>query len=243
MNATIIPPRIRVGNRMTEALIESLPDLEPGDPMVLTGITWAMYERLLVERDRIRPGVRLTYDRGRLEIMTVSRIHERWKGVLARLLEMLTLELRIPLVCGGSLTIRREDLARGLEPDECYYIQNALKMVEMRELDFTVDPPFDLVIEVEQSRTIGTRLPVLDELGVREVWLYNGKTLRMLHRQPEGGYHEATTSVALPQLLPADWERFMSRMGELNDTAIVQEFVDWVRKTLISKTALPPANP
>ncbi|HEX3150738.1 MAG TPA: Uma2 family endonuclease [Gemmataceae bacterium] len=240
MSTATIPPRIRAGNRMSEALIEALPDLEPGDPMVLTGVTWAMYERLLVERDRIRPGVRLTYDRGRLEIMTVSRIHERWKGVLRRLLERLTDELQIPIVCGGSLTIRRADLERGLEPDECYYVQNALQMVEMRELDFTVDIPFDLVIEVEQSRTIGSRLPVLDQLGVPEVWLYNGKSLRILQRQPDGGYRDAATSMAFPQLLPADWERFMSRMGELDDMAIVREFMDWIRTTLIPR--LSPDN-
>src|SRR5687768_12899137 len=101
MSTATIPARYRTGQRMTEALIEALPDLdlEPGEPIVLTGVSWGMYERLLVERDRLRPGVRLTYDRGRLEVMTVSRIHERWKGVLGRLIEALTMELRIPLVC------------------------------------------------------------------------------------------------------------------------------------------------
>jgi Uma2 family endonuclease len=232
------PPRYRVGERMTEALIQALPDLEPGDPMVLTGVSWAMYERLLAERDRVRPGVRLTYDRGRLEIMTVSRIHERWKGVLARLIEALTQELRIPLVCGGNLTIRREDLERGLEPDECYYVQNALAMVPMRELDFTRDPPFDLVVEVEQSRTIGSRLGVLDALGVREVWLYNGQSVRVLHRQPAGGYWEGPASAAFPQLPPAELGQFLSRIGQVDDTTLVLEFVDWVRRTLVP----PPAS-
>ena len=240
MSTAAIPPRVRAGTRLAEALIEALPDLEPGEPMVLVGVPWAMYERLLVERDRIRPGVKLTYDRGRLEIMTVSRIHERWKGILARLIESLTLELRVPIVSGGNLTIRREDLERGLEPDECYYVQNARAMVPMRELDFTRDPPFDLVIEVEQSRNIGSRrLGVLDDLGVREVWLYNGQTLRILHRQPEGGYQDRPVSAALPQVPPADWERFLARVGQVDDTKLVLEFVDWVRRTLTP----PAANP
>ena len=60
MSTAALPPRYRVGERMIEALIQSLPDLEPGEPMVLTGVSWANYERLLVERDRLRPGVRLT---------------------------------------------------------------------------------------------------------------------------------------------------------------------------------------
>jgi Uma2 family endonuclease len=234
MSTATIPPRIRAGTRMAEALIEALPDLEPGEPMVLTNIPWAAYERLLVERDRLRSSVKLTYDRGRLEIMTVSRVHERWKGVLSRLIEALTFELRIPIVAGGNLTIRREDLERGLEPDECYYVQHALEMVPMRELDFTRDPPFDLAIEVEQSRNIGSaRMAVLDALGVREVWLYNGRTLRVLHRQPAGGYEEQPFSAALPQVPPNELERFLSRIGQVDDTTLTLEFVDWIRKTLV----------
>lgn len=239
MNTAALPPRFRAGGRMIEALIQSLPDLEPGEPMVLTGVSWAMYERLLVERDRVRPGVRLTFDRGRLEIMTVSRIHERWKGVLARLIERLAEELLIPIVCGGNLTIRREDLERGLEPDECYYVQNALQMVPMKELDFTRDPPFDLVVEVEQSRTIASRLPVLGALGVREVWLYNGRSLRVLHRQPDAEYRDGPTSAAFPQVPPAELERFLGRVGQIDDTALVLEFIDWVRRTLTPPTANP----
>jgi Uma2 family endonuclease len=239
MSTATTRPGYRVGERMVQALIASLPDLEPGDPMVLTGVSWAMYQRLLVERDRLRPGVRLTYDRGRLEIMTVSRVHERWKGVLARLIERLTEELRIPLVSGGNLTISREDLERGLEPDECYYVQHALEMVPLRELDFTRDPPFDLAIEVEQSRNIGSRrLSVLDDLGVREVWLYNGRSLRALHRQTEGGYEERPTSAAFPQLPLAELGRFLARIGQVDDTTLALEFVDWVRKTLVP----PPAQ-
>jgi len=240
MSTATVPPRIRAGIRMAEALIEALPDLEPGEPMILIGVPWAMYERLLVERDRLRPGVKLTYDRGRLEIMTVSRVHERWKGVLARLIETLTQELRIPLVSGGNLTIRREDLERGLEPDECYYVQNARAMVPMRELDFTRDPPFDLVIEVEQSRPIGeARLSVLDNLGVREVWSFNGRALRVLHRQPEGGYQERPASAAFPQLPPAELDRFLGRVGQVDDTTLVLEFVAWVRQTLSPPAAHP----
>jgi Uma2 family endonuclease len=239
MSSATIPPVYRAWSPTHEAIIEDLPDLKPGEPMVLTGVPWAAYERLLVDRDRLHPGVRLTYDRGRLEIITVSRVHERWKGVLARLLEAFTFELRIPIVAGRNLTIRREDLERGLEPDECYYVQHALDMVSMRELDFTRDPPFDLAIEVEQSRNVGSaRLAVLDARGVGEVWLYNGRALRVLHRQAKGGYEERPASAALPQLPLVELERFLTRIGEVDDTTLTLEFVDWVRKTLVP----PPAQ-
>jgi Uma2 family endonuclease len=239
MSITALPPRYRVGERMIEALIQSLPDLEPGEPMVLTGVSWPNYERLLVERDRLRPGVRLTFDRGRLEIMTVSRMHERWKSVLARLVETLALAQRIPHVCSGNLTIRREDLERGLEPDVCYYVQNAARMIEMRELDLTRDPPFDLVIEAEYSNTIDRRLSLLDSLGVQEVWRYNGKLLRVMLRGAAGGYEEATVSRAFPQLPLTDLQRFLDRMGTTDDTTLAREFFEWAQRELVPL----PANP
>lgn len=233
MSAVTIAPRERAGKRFAETLLETLPDLELNEPMVLHGVPWDMYERLLVERDSVRKDVRLTYDHGRLEIMTVSRTHERWKSVLARLVEMFTFALRIPLVCSGNLTIRRQDLERGLEPDVCYYVQNANAMSEVRELDLSRDPPFDLVLEVEYSQTIDTRLPILDALGVREVWRYDGTSLRVLLRQPTGGYLVAAASAAFPQLPLHELERFLRRAGTVNDTTLSWEFFEWVRNTLV----------
>jgi Uma2 family endonuclease len=198
-----------------------------------------MYERLLIERDKIRKDIRLTYDHGRLEIMTVSRTHERWKSVLARLLEMFAFALRIPLVSSGNLTIRRQDLARGLEPDVCYYVQNANAMSEVRELDLSRDPPFDLVLEVEYSQTVETRLPILDSLGVNEVWRFDGNKLRVLLRQPQGGYRETTKSAAFPQLPIAEFEGFLRRTGTMNDTELAWQFFEWVQRTLVP----PAANP
>lgn len=239
MSAGTLAPRERAGIRFAETLLETLPDLELSEPMVLHAVPWDMYERLLVERDNVRKDVRLTYDRGRLEIMTVSRTHERRKTVLARLVDMFAFALRIPIAGSGNLTIRREDLERGLEPDVCYYVQNADTMSEIRELDLSRDPPFGLVLEVEYSQTIDTRLPILDALGVREVWRYDGTTLQVLLRQPGGGYQVATASAAFPQLPLGELERFLRRAGTVDDTALSWEFFDWVRSTLVP----PPAQP
>src|SRR4051794_16762874 len=85
-------------------------------------VSWAAYVGI-GELLRDQP-IRLTYDRGSLEIMTTSREHERAKKLLARLVEALTVELDIDLTSGGSTTCRREELERGLEPDECYWIEH-----------------------------------------------------------------------------------------------------------------------
>jgi Uma2 family endonuclease len=67
--------------------------------------------RRFVWRDCLRLGrllrdrrLRMTYDRGTLEIMTLSSEHERWKHLLRRLVEALSEELRIEIAGFGSMT-------------------------------------------------------------------------------------------------------------------------------------------
>jgi len=125
--------------------------------VVLFGISWSTYEAILADVDN--PGGRLTYDNGTLEIMSPSLDHERAKSLIGRLIESLTLELELDIVSGGSTTFKRAGLHRGIEPDECYYIQNAAAVFSKEEIDLTVDPPPDLAIEVDISRSS------IDKLG------------------------------------------------------------------------------
>src|SRR3954452_18636163 len=93
-----------------------------GERFLLDGVTWDYYDRTLRELERQRRRVRVTYDRGRLEFMTLTQLHEFIKKTIARLIETYSVERGIPATGLGSLTCRREDLDRGLEPDECYYV-------------------------------------------------------------------------------------------------------------------------
>lgn len=49
----------------------------------------------------------------------------------------------------GSRTWNREDLARGLEPDQCYYIQNEVLVRKVEQIDLNQFPPPDLAIEID----------------------------------------------------------------------------------------------
>src|SRR5207248_3152347 len=91
---------------------------------LLYGQTWQDYERALAERDRLGRRYRITYDRGVLEIMPNSAAHERWKKLIACLLEAYCVTAGIPFAGLGQWTCRREDLDRGVDPDECYYVGN-----------------------------------------------------------------------------------------------------------------------
>src|SRR5262245_8136369 len=111
----------------------SSPDARPSsevrqEPRVrINNVSWEEYVaigEILVDR----PALRMTYSNGTLEIMTTSHEHEAWKMRLNRLLELLLDELEMAFTCAGNMTFQREDLKRGFEPDNCYWIANERRM-------------------------------------------------------------------------------------------------------------------
>src|SRR6476660_1416235 len=91
--------------------------------VLLAGISWFTYEALLADLED-RP-IRLTYDRGNLEIMAPTFNHERCKRKIGRMVETLAEEKGLAYISGGSTTFRMEVLEKGLEPDDCFYIEHA----------------------------------------------------------------------------------------------------------------------
>lgn len=192
---------------------------------LLHDVDWQFYKML---RDALpdRP-IRITYDHGNLEMMTVSREHERYKTLIGRLIEEFTATLDIPLESGGSTTWRREDLDRGLEPDECYYIRNEPLVCDKEEIDLSVDPPPDLAVEVEISRSLMNRVSIYAALGVPELWRYDGSRLRVCHLQ-NGAYVEQDRSLNLPLLEPSVVQRFLKLRETMRETACIRAFRDWL---------------
>src|SRR5439155_14822362 len=125
---------------------------------------WKMYQDFANALENRH--VRLTYDRGRLELMTLSFLHECSSNLLGRMIEALTEELDIPLKSAGSTTLDRRDLDKGLEPDQGYYIENEALVRDREDIDLNQDPPPDLVVEVDISRSSLNRLSIYAAMGV-----------------------------------------------------------------------------
>lgn len=128
--------------------------------MLLENISWDTYEALSEDLGEQPPGIHLAHDEGSLEITTVSHGHEHFGALIRRLIETLTLELDIPIRSGGSSTLKRKLKKKGLEPDACYWLQNEARMRGKRKLSLATDPPPDLAVEIEITRTIVDRLPI-----------------------------------------------------------------------------------
>jgi Uma2 family endonuclease len=200
--------------------------------IVLDGVSWDFYERLLREIGG-RP-LRVTYDQGRMEIMSPLPEHERPKTVIARLIEMLTYELDMPMLGLGSTTFRRKDKAKGLEPDECLYFRDEVRMRGCKRWNPKKDPPPQLVVEIDITSRSIDREPIYAALGVLEIWRHDGRRIQCLELT-EGVYRLRKHSLAFPFLQPAQLQQFVGMVPTRGETATIKAFATWVRKNGWSK--------
>ena len=198
-----------------------------GGSVVLHGISWKMYRRL--RKMRANYNIRMTYDRGELEIMSPSALHEGIATLLGSLIDVWTLELKIPLRSCRTMTIRRAALKRGFEPDNCYYVQHEPQMWDKKKINFKVDPPPDLAIEVELTRKLEKKTEIYAAFRVPELWCWSGNTLKVLELSPEGEYVARETSLCFPTFPIAKAQEIVRQLGAAHETELVLSFRDWVR--------------
>ncbi len=199
----------------------------PEQRLLLKGISWETYERLLAEHKE-SAGPRFTYDNGLLEIMVLSVEHEKPNRTLALLVEVLAEEFQIDLERVGSNTFKREDLRKGFEPDSAFYIQHAEAISGKKRIDLTQDPPPDLVIEIEVTSAALPRFPIFAAVGVPEVWYYDGNRVQIFTLEGER-YTEIEHSVALPPLSSIVATRFLKASEEMKSTAWLRMVREWAR--------------
>jgi Uma2 family endonuclease len=208
----------------------TVPRPPPGRWLRLSGVNWRTYTRLL-RAFAERPGIRLTYDRGELEIMAPMFAHDGDDWVLDHLVTALAEELGLSLCGGRSTTLRRRLRQRGIEADECYWIANAHRIQGIRRLDLRRDPPPDLAIEVDVTHSSLDRLAIYAVLGVPEVWRLADDVLTFHVLDADGHFTEAAASRSFPMLAPADLLGFLLRARAVGDRLpIVRDFRAWVRQ-------------
>lgn len=167
----------------------------PQERVLLHGITWQTFERLLADRGDTA-GVRLAYDQGTVELSMPSPEHAWYKGILTQIVDAIALARDLHYENLASTTCTRADLTRGFEPDACFYIQHADSIQAGQGLDLRVDPPPDLVIEIDITSPSLNKLPLYAALGVPEVWRYTRSGLHLYQRQGSD-YARITASTVL----------------------------------------------
>jgi len=164
--------------------------------VIMHGISWRTFQQLLADRGE-RGGVLLAYDRGTVELRMPSQEHEWIKTTLTQVVEAIGFARDLHYRNLGSTTFNREDLDRGFEPDACFNLEHADAVTPERQMDLVSEPPPDLVIEVDITRSSMDKLPIYAALGVPEIWRYvDGKV--EIWRLMGGEYTVMDASQVLP---------------------------------------------
>ena len=206
--------------------LDAIAHMPAGGRLILYDVSWEEYEQLLYElRDR---ALRVSYFRGRLEIMSPSLPHERPKDMLLRLVGALADELDLTLETAGSTTFKDEQLKMGAEPDTCFYVENAAQIIGREDIDLMTDPPPDVVVEIDiWSESVG-KMEFYAAIGVSEFWRYRKGRLYIYHLS-EQGYVEAPASRAFPLLTAEVLTRFLEQNKSDGQSATLRAFREWLR--------------
>ena len=168
----------------------------PGQRILLSDISWQELEDILQELGNNRNS-RIAYNQGVLEIMVPLPEHEISKVLISNLLEVILEELDIEFWCLGSTTFKNRLMLQGIEPDNCFYIQNEARIRRKETLDFTIDPPPDLAIEVDV--TSRTNPQIYRNLAVPELWRFERGNLQ-INVLIDGEYVSTEFSPLFPNL-------------------------------------------
>ncbi len=200
-----------------------------GQRAVLHRIAWQEFEGILEELGEHR-STRIAYYDGTLEIRMPLPEHERAKVIIGDLLKILLDELGLEWESLGSSTFKKQSMKAGIEPDDCFYIKNYAAMIGKKRLDLNVDPPPDLVIEVDL--TSDTQMSAYEALGVHEIWRFKQGKLIIATWQ-NGKYIESEVSLNFPNLpISKGISLFLGRSNEIPISAVRREFRQWLKENI-----------
>jgi Uma2 family endonuclease len=205
-------------------------DVQPGQYLTLRDISWAEFEAILDELGEHR-AARVAYFQEVLEIRMPLPEHEVNKELIGDMVKLLLDELELDWEPYGSTTFKRREMAAGLEPDDCFYIQNYRQMIGKRRLDLSVDPPPDLAIEIDV--TSKTQLSAYLALGVPELWCYDNDKLQVFVLG-ESEYVQVENSPTFGNLPIIEGILQFLKFSETEAASAVRRaFRQWVRETLL----------
>ena len=199
--------------------------------VILKNISWQTFETILTEMGEDRVS-RLAYDHGTLEIMTPLLPHEHNNRLIHNLIVALAEELNLNLKSVGSLTCKRPDRMRGVEPDSGFYIQNEPLVRNNKEIDLATDPPPDLVVEVDFTSSSLDRLPIYADIGVPELWRYDEPVIQ-IYQLLEGQYIPCTLSPTFANLPLTEIPRFLEESLKIGEIPMIRAFRAWVRQQVL----------
>jgi Uma2 family endonuclease len=182
----------------SQDVFEAARRLPLGAVLVIHDFDWRDYEQLL-EAIGDRTGLRVSYDSGRLEILSPSPEHDIYSRTpdlfVAAFCEVRGIDFQL----FGSATWKSERLNKGVEADACYYVKNAGRVIGAKNISLETHGPPDIAVEIDIANSTLKKLSIYAAISVSEVWRYDGQTFQF-YRLQGGKYSEIPSSLQLPGL-------------------------------------------
>jgi Uma2 family endonuclease len=169
--------------------------IPPGSVMRIPG-SWEDFCQLRDSRgDGSIP--RLKYRHGEILLMSPLPRHGREASLIADIIKVLLDSQDRSYESFTPITMELPQVS-GIEPDYCFYIDNWQAVVGKDRIDWQVDPPPDLVIEID----VTSYTSELDFLpyAVPEVWLFKNYLLT-IYQLEAGKYIPRNSSRYFPDVL------------------------------------------
>ncbi len=211
----------------TADYLDAVIHLPPGGRLTFYDVGWEEYEQLLAGLDD-RSHLRVSYNQGRLEIMSPSAKHEKYKNLLHDLVMILSDELERDVLSFGSATLKLQPGGKGAEGDDCFYIQQAGAVAGRDRLDLATDPPPDLVVEIDLTHESVSKFAIYAALQVPEIWHYDGSRWQIL-RLTNQAYEPIPLSPVFPFLSADHLAEFVAASEAQGPLQARRAFRAWVR--------------
>jgi Uma2 family endonuclease len=204
--------------------------------VLLYPVSWLTYVEL--NEHNGRPALKMTYTDERLEIMAPRRDHSVISRFLDQMVTITSDEFGIPAVSYRDATWKREDMEKGLEADDCFYIQHA-ELADQKGVDMSIpqNPPPDLAIETDITHGSLDKEAVYAAIGIPELWRWDNGILRIRLLDESGQYLDSHTSRALPMLTAATLQEWVQRRLREGEWKARSAFREWARQQQASPTS------
>ncbi len=210
---------------VTELSLREIAGLSINQKLILQGVDWDLYEKIL-DDFKSSNGLHFAYDDGFLEVEVPLAKHEIPIGLLAQIVSTVCFENDIDVLNAGSTTFRKRAKAKGCEPDTAFYIQNERLVRGKIDIDLSLDPPPDLVIEVDVTSPSLNKLPIYAALGITEIWIYKGKNVEFFKLVGDN-YRKISNSIAVPILSSEKTTEFLEKGLTESSTKWNKEIRNW----------------
>ena len=204
----------------------AIPDIQltPGSSITIANLSWEDFEALLNDLGEKRK-TRLTYYQGCLEIMSPLAIHERPHRIIAYIITTILESQGRNWEDFGSATLKLPNVA-GVEPDTCFYIDNASVVQGCSNLNLEQYPPPDLAIECDV--TSQTTINAYTAIKVPEVWIYSNHQLTV-YILDNNNYRTVENSLSFPhfpvkQLIP----QLVQKAIQQGTRPMLQQLKQWI---------------